>query len=668
MSDTPYQPPEANVASTAAPASNAERDPAIGRGEVGGPVQDNVFQPLRIWPAAMLVALMVLCRFGLGTIAQPSLMVMTTKFVGPAVLGIFVVGWWLLASRATRREKIWGTIGIVVITIVATALADPTMWGLGTLLYQWPVGIAAFALATIPLARNRMRWIVALAGLAVGLLSWDLVRMTGTTGKFKGEFAFRFEPTNEEIYLSSLKRNSNDSAQPNSTGKPTSGLNGDAATDAATGSDAGSNASAGSNAPAGTTLVRAEAEWPDFRGPHRDSVIDGVTLQTDWDAQSIKTVWGPRRVGPAWSSFAVGDGRLFTQEQRGDKEATICLDADTGQTLWAFETEGRFWESVAGAGPRGTPTIGDGVIYSMGAAGTLACLDADDGSLVWRRDVSDDAGRTTPPQWGYASSPLYVDTDPPMVVIHAGRDPGVEADDDTDGGVIAYDAGDGSILWRAVAGGHSYSSPQRAKLAGYDGVLMVDSDGLRFYSTAGEVLASYSDPALNYRTLQPLVAGDDVVLSTPLNTGAERLKFVKSESGNLVIQSVWRSTELKPDFNDMVLYKDHLYAFDGNIFACVDFQTGKKLWKRGRYGNGQVLLLKRDGQLLVITERGKLKLIQADTSGLRELAEFDALEGKTWNHPVLIGRRLYVRNAAFAAAYELPIESTAEPATEPTTE
>ena len=112
---------------------------------------------------------------------------------------------------------------------------------------------------------------------------------------------------------------------------------------------------------------------------------------------------------------------------------------------------------------------------------------------------------------------------------------------------------------------------------------------------------------------------------------------------------------MKPDFNDFVVHKGFLYGFDNNIFACVDLRDGKRKWKRGRYGNGQVLLLPGADQLLVISEQGELILVRATPDKPTELARYDALSGRTWNHPVVVGDRLYVRNSEEAACFELAI-------------
>jgi outer membrane protein assembly factor BamB len=147
--------------------------------------------------------------------------------------------------------------------------------------------------------------------------------------------------------------------------------------------------------------------------------------------------------------------------------------------------------------------------------------------------------------------------------------------------------------------------------------------------------------------------GNAVLVSTSLGLETRRID-VKHEADSCTISEAWTSLDMKPDFNDFVEHEGFVYGFDGSIFACVDLKTGKRQWKKGRYGNGQVLMLADSGQLLVVSEKGELILIEADPSALKEIARIPAIEGKTWNHPVLSGHRVYLRNAEEAACFELP--------------
>ncbi len=393
-------------------------------------------------------------------------------------------------------------------------------------------------------------------------------------------------------------------------------------------------------------IRRQNAAWPDFRGPQRDGVVHSIALMEDWKTSPPKLIWKVP-IGPGWSSFSLSGNRLFTQAQRGDEEEVVCLKADNGDTLWSFTYPGRFWEVIAGAGPRATPTIGDDGIYTFGANGMLLCLEPVSGKERWKRDVHADSGRAQPPQWGYASSPLVHNN---LVIVHVGGE--------GNKGVFAYDAKTGEQRWSAASGDHSYSSAHLASFFGIEGLLMETNAGLQFLNCeSGQTIWNYEAPVNNYRALQPLVIGNSIVIATSLGEGMQRIT-VHYADGKWDIREDWKSKAIKPDFNDFVYHQGALYGFDANIFGAMDFENGSRLWKKGRYGNGQVLLLGDSGQLLVIAESGELVLLKADKERLVEVGKFAAIEGKTWNHAILVGNRIYVRNAAEAACYELELNNS----------
>jgi outer membrane protein assembly factor BamB len=155
------------------------------------------------------------------------------------------------------------------------------------------------------------------------------------------------------------------------------------------------------------------------------------------------------------------------------------------------------------------------------------------------------------------------------------------------------------------------------------------------------------------RILQPHRVSTSQLLVGSLEGFGVTSVAVKKGNDGWIVNEPWTSTDMKPEFSDFVAHDGHLYGFDVSIFCCIDQTSGKRSWKEGRYGRGQVILLADQGLLLVLSETGQAILLRADSAGHRELGRFQALEGKTWNHPVVAHRRLFARNAEEMACYEL---------------
>jgi len=158
--------------------------------------------------------------------------------------------------------------------------------------------------------------------------------------------------------------------------------------------------------------------------------------------------------------------------------------------------------------------------------------------------------------------------------------------------------------------------------------------------------------------LQPTMTRDGSILITNGDMaggmGTRRLAIAQGPGG-WTAQEQWTSAGLKPYFNDIVVDKDHAFGFDGSILACIDLNDGKRDWKGGHYGHGQLLLLADQDLLLVVTEEGEIALVPAAVDQFTELARFPALDGKTWNHPAMAGSVLIVRNGQEMVAFRLPV-------------
>jgi outer membrane protein assembly factor BamB len=383
----------------------------------------------------------------------------------------------------------------------------------------------------------------------------------------------------------------------------------------------------------------AIAAWPGFRGAHRDGIVRGVRIDTNWTTSPPVEIWR-RPIGPGWSSFAVAGGVFYTQEQRGDDEIVAAYRVSTGEPIWTHRDNARFWESNGGAGPRGTPTFSEGRLYTFGATGILNALDAASGRRIWSRDVAADSSVRIP-DWGFSSSPLLVED--AVIVAAAGR-------------LAAYDARTGAPRWLGPDGGAGYSSPHLATVGGVDQVVLLDGhgatsvaarDGARLWDV------TLTSSAMSAPIVQPAFTADgDVLIGDGTASGMHRIAVARGPAGWSASER-WRTTGLKPFFNDLVVHNGYAYGFDGSFLACVDVADGTRKWKGGRYGNGQLVLLADQDLLLVVSEDGELALVSAAPDRHTELARVPAIDGKTWNHPVVVGDLLLVRNGEEMAAFRL---------------
>jgi outer membrane protein assembly factor BamB len=596
-------------------------------------------RPLRLWPG-IAAATVLLVMGGIAPLVLPA--VAEIGQIAAFVSALVILVWWLSFSRARWFERLGALAAMAVAVLVARPFLDPSIAGgaMGGLGYILPVPIMALALAPWAAATRRLPDRARLASLPVAMLLASafviLLRTDGVGGGTMFDLHWRWTPTAEELLLAQ----GDDDPAPPAVPPPVAPLV--VETPGQPEAAAVSLEGAAAVAPAASSLPSSAptrpVAWPGFRGPGRDGVVRGVRIDSNWSASPPVELWR-RPIGPGWSSFAVDGDLFYTQEQRGDDEIVSCYRVSTGQPVWRHRDAVRFYESNAGAGPRGTPTLSNGRVYALGATGKLNALDAGTGAVVWSRDAAADT-RMDVPQWGFSSSPLVIDD----VVIVA-----------TAGTLAGYEAATGKPRWVGPAHVFSYSSPHLVTIDGVAQVLLL--------SAPGAISVRPSDGALLWEhtweggaVVQPAVTPDGDILVTNMSTtggiGIRRLKATQG-SGGWTVQERWTSNGLKPYFNDYVVHNGYAFGFDGSILSSIDLADGARKWKGGRYGAGQLVLLADQDLLLVLSEDGGLALVSATPDKFIEIARAPAIEGKTWNHPVLVGGVLLVRNGEEMAAFRL---------------
>jgi outer membrane protein assembly factor BamB len=390
-------------------------------------------------------------------------------------------------------------------------------------------------------------------------------------------------------------------------------------------------------------LTPTPDDYSEYLGPLRLGLLPSARIAGNWTDRPPRELWR-RRVGEGWGSFAVVNGYAFTQEQRGEQECVACYRVSDGAPVWVHADAARY-DGIGGPGPRATPAVADGRVYAVGATGLLNCLDGTTGRPVWSVNILEDNGASTI-EHGVCASPL-VDGERVIVCPTGGGGPSL----------VAYHRDDGRRLWAAGTDRASYSSPLIAEIAGVRQILLATSAGVTGHDASdGRVLWGFewmNNQGINCGQPIPHARGlNTVLVATGYGKGAALFRVTRDPDGSWFTDPVWDSLSLKPTFTTPVLHGGFIYGLDDGILACVDLPTGRRRWKDGRYGHGQVLLAGE--RLIVQAENGAVVLVGPSPRGLRERGRIEALKGKTWNNPALAGRYLLVRNDREAACFELP--------------
>lgn len=408
-------------------------------------------------------------------------------------------------------------------------------------------------------------------------------------------------------------------------------------------------------APAGGGKSNAaqRADYPQFLGPNRDGHIPDIALAPDWKSRPPEVLWR-QPVGAAWSGFAIVGDRAVTMEQDGEDEAVTCRDIFTGVIQWSAKSPGHYNTAIAGEGPRATPTIRDGRVYSLGATGALRCVELDSGKPLWSRDLMKDTGVELP-EWGFASSPLVHGG---LVVVSAGckTADGKPVADAPAASLLAYDAATGAPVWKGGTRPINYSSPFLLTLAGREQIVMFNTEAITAHDPAtGAVLWEHPWGKGMPVVSRPIpVGGNRVFFSSGYGIGGALLEIAPGADGRLAATEVWKTSRFQAKFSNPAERGGFVYGVSDGIFACLDLRDGTVKWKDGRHGHGQGLLV---GELyLQMTEApGELVLLRPTPEGANKLGRTRIFDEKTWNPIALSGDLLLVRNDREAACIRLPL-------------
>jgi outer membrane protein assembly factor BamB len=382
-------------------------------------------------------------------------------------------------------------------------------------------------------------------------------------------------------------------------------------------------------------LALAE-DWPCWRGPRHDGISREKGLLTAWPKDGPRQVWKAELSG-GFSTVVVADGRVFTQTKEKNQEVVVCLDAATGRDLWRYRYDCDYTlhptftgggRPKSRTGPRATPTVDGERVYTLGATGTLLCLEVKTGKQVWQQDLLKIAGRDCTSH-GYNSCPLVVGD---RVYIQPGGPNGRS--------LAALDKHDGRIVWRALDDPIGHGTPIWVEAGGHPQVV--------FFTGVGAVGVAPEDGHLLWRypwktrydlnIATPIYADGKVFVSSNYGTGGAVFRLKVGEP-----ETLWKTKSMQNHFSTSVLYGGYLYGSSEARLRCVDFETGTINWDK--FGLGRSSLVVADGHLIILGEQGQLVLAKLTPDAYTPVSQCQVFdEGTlTWTVPVVSGGRLFVR-------------------------
>ena len=394
-------------------------------------------------------------------------------------------------------------------------------------------------------------------------------------------------------------------------------------------------------------------EWPQWRGPRGNGSWDAPAIANKWPEVGLPVLW-KQPIGPGYSGISVSHDRVYTMDrpaEPADIERIVCFDAKTGDSLWAHQYEAVYGELDYGKGPRCTPTVHDGRVYTLGAVGHLHCLDAARGNVLWSKDLKADY-HAFQPTWGFASSTVIHED---KVIIHAGLQPG--------GCYVALDRKTGDEIWRAGNDSTGYGTPIVIRHAGVEQLVGWTPEHI--------IGISLDDGTILWQ--QPYKVTYGVSITTPIfhnhtvlvcgyweGSKAIRLGQLPQDAALL-----WEENRFLRGVMSQPLYRDgYVYLLDkSNGLVCFELATSKVIWTdtnrmtpRGRNPQANMVWLGESDRAVVLNSNGELLLIRLSPKGYEELSRKKII-GETWAHPAFAGEFIYARDDSQITCWPLTTES-----------
>ncbi|WDI42848.1 outer membrane protein assembly factor BamB family protein [Bremerella sp. P1] len=430
-------------------------------------------------------------------------------------------------------------------------------------------------------------------------------------------------------------------------------------------------------------------DWPQWQGLHRDAISQETGLMKTWPSDGPELAWRVTELGGGDSTPSIADGRIFGMSNRGEDEVVWALSEKNGEPLWVSKLGPAYDQDMPQSkeGPGCTPTVDGKLLFVMGMAGNVACLNVEDGSIVWQRDLKEDFGGTIP-RWSYRESPLI---DGEKMIVTPGGNKAT---------IVALDKSTGKTLWQTKTQ-EEEAQPEAAPMreepregpprgegrsrgrrgfgrggprpdAAYASAIAIDFEGQRQYvqltakalvgvaADDGELLWKYDRPAnaMGINCSTPVYHDGLVFAASAYGNGGGAVKLNKSDDGTIEAEEVYFTSNMQNHHGGMVVVDGALYGANGGngggFLACLDYQTGDVLWRERSAQKGALAMA--DGLLYLRTEDGTVLLIEPSKEEYVEKGRFeqpDRTDSPAWAHPVIANGKLYIRDHDLLLCYDV---------------
>jgi outer membrane protein assembly factor BamB len=399
---------------------------------------------------------------------------------------------------------------------------------------------------------------------------------------------------------------------------------------------------AGAAAPHGQAGSPAGSDWPQWRGPSRSAVSPETGLLRSWPAAGPPRAWSASNLGAGFGSIAVSRDRIFVQGLRNSQSVVSALNRADGKLVWV-KPMGRAVDNDRGPGPRGTPTVDGDRLYVLTENGDLAALRVQDGTITWQRNILQEFGGRNI-GWLISESPLV---DGGSVIVSPGG---------RGAGMVALDKLTGKTVWvsKELSDEAGYSSPIVADVQGVRTIMTLTGQaGVGVRASDGKLMwrhTAVSNGTANIAT--PVFHDNKVFYTSNYGTGGALLAL-RAQNGEVRAEEVYFTRDMQNHHGGVVVVNGYLYGFHNAILTCMEFATGKVMWRNRSVGKGS--LAYADGSLYLWSENNVVGLADASPTAYRETGRFRMAEQgwPSWAHPVVSGGRLYIRDQGILTAYNI---------------